>query len=297
MNVSKPLATFFLILLSIFVFLPRPGCLNGAAWADEIDPRFKPIVERLIKSGFKRDFVEDVFRLSCNRLDHKVLILRLTIRESKLDYDQFLEAEKIQMCRDFLQTNFKAFQAAWQETDVPPEVLVGLLLLETKLGTYLGKYPTLRTLATHAAADQIDVAQEVYERLPDSDKKRWTVQTARKRIGNRTKWSYGELKAFLKHIQKNRLDSCQISGSYTGAIGLCQFQPSNIPIFGRDGNGDGVVDLFTPADAIMSAANYLKRSGWKSGISEGKKQAVLMRYNNSRRYAQTILEIARRVSK
>ena len=46
-------------------------------------------------------------------------------------------------------------------------------------------------------------------------------------------------------------------GSSTGAIGLLQFEPSNFYI-AVDGDGDGKIDLFDPADAIMSLAHFLQ---------------------------------------
>src|SRR5205807_3662959 len=45
--------------------------------------------------------------------------------------------------------------------------------------------------------------------------------------------------------------------SSAGAIGPMQFLPSTWRTWGRDANGDGRADLYSPADAISSAAHYL----------------------------------------
>jgi membrane-bound lytic murein transglycosylase B len=82
-----------------------------------------------------------------------------------------------------------------------------------------------------------------------------------------------------------------VRGSYAGALGLAQFMPSNILAYGKDGNGDGRIDLFDHADAIFSIASYLKHYGWKPGIDDKKAYSVVYRYNHSKYYVNTILKI------
>ena len=59
--------------------------------------------------------------------------------------------------------------------------------------------------------------------------------------------------------------------------------------------GDGVVNLFEPADAIHSAARYLSANGWKAGLGVDARRKVIKSYNNSTRYANTILALAESV--
>ncbi len=173
--------------------------------------------------------------------------------------------------------------------------MVAILLLETKLGQYTGKFHTVSTLATHAAAGQAALAAEVYRRLPAEEKKHWTPESAARRLADREKWSLGELKALLKFSRQSGIDPCSLYGSYTGAIGLSQFQPSNIEPYGRDGDLDGKVDLFRAEDAVFSTAHYLSRHGWRPGMNEEQQITVLKRYNQSTPYARTILDVAGRL--
>ena len=83
-----------------------------------------------------------------------------------------------------------------------------------------------------------------------------------------------------------------VTGSYAGAMGISQFMPSNALKLARDGNGDGRTDLFDHADAISSVASYLKHYGWRPDQSEKQAYKVLLRYNYSRYYANTILKVA-----
>ena len=68
--------------------------------------------------------------------------------------------------------------------------------------------------------------------------------------------------------------------------------PSNIIAYGKDGDNDGTIDLLQPADSIASIANYLKRHGWKPGISRKNAEKVIYRYNHSKYYVKTVLKIA-----
>ncbi len=262
----------------------------------EIDQHFQPLVQKLHGAGLNKQWLEEVFSQPCVRLSHRVLLLRLTVRESKINYGQFSQEPSLRKARDFMALHADALDKAQEEYGVPKEVLTAVLLLETRLGEHTGGFQTLSTLATHASAGQKKIATDVYNRLPEKEKKRWTPQTAAERLGNRVEWSFNELKAFLEYAAATKADPCQVNGSYTGAIGLCQFQPSNLKPYGRDGNADGVTDLFQVEDAIFSAANYLKKHGWNPKLGEDGRVRVLMTYNNSKPYARTILEVARRLA-
>lgn len=262
------------------------------ALAREIDPYFKPLVPKLVEAKLDKAFVESVFQSPCATFYPRVLVIRLSIRESKINYDQFLSAESVKRCKEFMKKNKKTLEQVEKDYKVPGEVLTAILLLETDLGNHTGSFPTLKTLATHAVAHTKEAADEAYKQLPDKEKKRWTKQAAAERLGNRAAWSFGELKAFLQHLEKTKSDPCQYNGSYTGAIGLCQFQPSNISAYGRDGNKDGTVNLFHVEDALSSAAEYLKSHGWRPDISYAAKIRVVKTYNQSTPYAQTIVKLA-----
>ncbi|NDR56522.1 lytic murein transglycosylase [Aliiruegeria sabulilitoris] len=56
-------------------------------------------------------------------------------------------------------------------------------------------------------------------------------------------------------------------GAKHGELGHTQFLPGNAYRYGRDGNGDGRIDLNNQADALASTANYLRQKGWKPGQS------------------------------
>lgn len=81
-----------------------------------------------------------------------------------------------------------------------------------------------------------------------------------------------------------------------GAFGWSQFLPSSLLRHGADGNGNGIVELDQPEDAITSVASYLRAHGWANAGSPHEKEAVIFHYNKSRPYVQTVLAIAARLS-
>jgi hypothetical protein len=78
--------------------------------------------------------------------------------------------------------------------------------------------------------------------------------------------------------------------SSAGAQGLMQFMPATFRAYGVDGNGDGRRDIHSDADSVFSAANYLIRSGVRTG------QAGVIRalwaYNRSVTYRNDVLYYA-----
>ncbi|MCW5719894.1 MAG: lytic murein transglycosylase [Devosia sp.] len=59
-------------------------------------------------------------------------------------------------------------------------------------------------------------------------------------------------------------------GSWAGAIGHLQVNPSNVLAHGTDGDGDGRIDLHTSlADALATSARFLRALGYQPGIDWG----------------------------
>ena len=105
--------------------------------------------------------------------------------------------------------------------------------IETNFGTYVGKMDILSSLATLSY-----------------DKRRSEFFTK-------------ELLILLKLIDQNQIDYLTLYGSWAGAFGFFQFMPSTIKNHAIDFNNDNYIDLKNSEDAYASAANYLKKIGWK----------------------------------
>jgi membrane-bound lytic murein transglycosylase B len=79
-----------------------------------------------------------------------------------------------------------------------------------------------------------------------------------------------DLIAALLLVQRGPLDATQLVGSWAGAIGHLQVNPSNVIKYGTDGDGDGAIDLQNSlADALATTAVYLLGFGYKPGLDWG----------------------------
>src|SRR6185369_11602712 len=103
---------------------------------------------------------------------------------------------------------------------------------------------------------------------------------------------YPEVLAMFGLADRTGVDPLDVRGSGSGAFGLPQFLPSSYLRFGVDGDGDGRVSLYDPADAIASAANYLAGHGWKGEISRAEQRRAIWAYNHSDAYIDTVLALA-----
>lgn len=204
-------------------------------------------------------------------------------------YDGVVNSDNIKKCYDFLREHGDIFQRAEDQYFVPKEVLVSLLMVETRLGNFMGSEKAFWSLACMASADAAGSIGTYLERLPVTEAHdAWLNDILRAR----SDWAYTELKALILYCRLHEHDPLQIKGSIYGAIGLCQFMPSNISFYAVDGNGDGKIDLFSLEDAVPSAANFLKTHGWRKNTAGSKRVKLLMYYNHSNAYANTILGLS-----
>ncbi len=158
---------------------------------------------------------------------------------------RFLEPERIQAGVAFWQAHRATLERASSSYGVPPEIVVGIIGVETYFGRHQGRYRVLDALATLA----LDFPAE------------------HPRAAARTAFFRAELGAFLKLRQQNGLDAFKPRGSYAGALGIPQFMPSSWARYAVDFDQDGRVDLFdSTADAIGSVAHYFKSFNWKPGM-------------------------------
>ncbi|MCX7033692.1 MAG: lytic murein transglycosylase [Arenimonas sp.] len=124
---------------------------------------------------------------------------------------------------------------------VDPQTVVAVWGVESNYGRTFGKKPLLASLATLSCA------------------------------GRRQAFFRSELFATLKLIQSGDLRPEGLVGSWAGAFGHTQFMPSTYTRIAVDFDGDGRRDLVgSIPDALASTANYLKRSGWRTGQPWGR---------------------------
>ncbi len=257
---------------------------------------FGPLQQRLIKDGFAPNFIKQVYQSNPVPL-FETVAGTLRIRESKLNYKQFLQPSAIARAKQFVLGYNSTLSDAEKAYGVDKYVIVAILSVETRFGNYTGYTPTLDILSTFAIMDRKSYRDVVWRLLPSKDRKRWGREAFDEKLLKRSKWAYQELCALLTWADGRPSKIKTFKGSLMGAIGWPQFLPSSLVQHGADGNGDGQVDLFEPTDAIVSVASYLSAYGWRSAGNRAEKEKVIYAYNHSRPYVDTILGIADRLQR
>ncbi len=280
-----------MLLLSIIV-LAVPVLWPGDAAADTPNGiwQFKALQEKLIQDGFQPDNILKFYQNPRVSFERQTVSLFFVHSEGKLNYDQFTNDWSIGQARKYMQKHRDQLEKTEQAYGVDKQVITAIILVETGLGTTLGNRSVLNTLSSLSAFDDPVVRDDFWRNFKRKDEISKT--DFQKRAIRKSAWAYKELKAFLQYTQNENFDPVLIQGSYAGALGIAQFMPTTLLAYARDGNQDGVIDLFTHADAMASIASFLKRFGWKPGIDTEKAKRIIHRYNHSDYYVNTILKIA-----
>ena len=79
----------------------------------------------------------------------------------------------------------------------------------------------------------------------------------------RSEFFTNELLVLLNLVDKNVIDKKILYGSWAGAFGNFQFMPSTIKNYAIDYNNNSSIELKKIEDSFASAANYIKKIGWK----------------------------------
>ena len=261
--------------------------------ANEAPSPLQSLTHRLSQDGFDSEFLSNLLTDARVELNFSLMTLSLESRETGDLYAQFLTQEAILLSKKFLCQNLKTLRNAENRFDVEREVIVAILLVESRFGENIGKYRLVPTLASIALMDLPDHLQKNYLilREKDPDLSYEQIEGLAKR---KAKWAYHELKCYLNIIQYEKIDPLEVYGSHAGALGMAQFLPSSYLSYGL--NRKGFENwLLSKEAAIFSIGNYLRSHGWKKGLSFEKKRRILWHYNRSDPYGETIIQLAQKL--
>lgn len=200
----------------------------------------------IAKHGFERGQLENFFS-SAQLTEKTIQLMRPAPPGKPKDWRayraRFIEPIRIEAGRRFWKEHEQALSRAEAMYGVPPEIIVGIIGVETLYGKYTGRFRVPDVLTTLAFA------------YPDTPNR-----------ASRMDYFRGEVENLLLLARDRQIDPFTLTGSYAGAIGLPQFMPGSIRQYAVDFDGDGRVNLLeSPVDAIGSVANYLKQHGWRPG--------------------------------
>jgi membrane-bound lytic murein transglycosylase B len=265
--------------------------------SNEIPSVYLPLLSRLSQEGFDPELLS--FLLSDPRaelnLSMLTVYLNLNSREVPEVYSQFLTSEQILLSKKFLRENMRTLVKMERNFQVDKEVVVAILLVESRFGENIGKYRVIPTLASMALMDSSESLEQNYLTLKENNPEltyEWLEGFAKRKAN----WAYDELKCFLTIIRDESIDPLEVYGSYAGALGMVQFIPSSYMAFAQSKKGLENW-LLNKEEAIFSIGNYLRSHGWKGKVTVEKKRKILWYYNHSEPYVETILQISQKLRK
>jgi lytic murein transglycosylase len=261
--VRKSVILRFLFAVSVIITIPATAgaatpCGSGSfqAWLDDFksEAAAKGISQAAITSG-----------LNGVTLDQAILSRDRSQKVFNQSFEEFsgrMVPPRLSRGANMMKQYGSVLSRIEQAYGVPGEVLVAIWGLETDFGVNLGKFPTMRSLATLA-----------YD-------------------CRRSEMFRGELLDALRIIERGDLTPSEMRGAWAGEIGQTQFMPSSYIKFAVDFDANGRRDLLRSApDVLASTANFLAGYGWQRGKDwepGSANFAVLQQWNKSEVYAKTI---------
>jgi membrane-bound lytic murein transglycosylase B len=240
-NAAKEMSMGRLVLVVLLALLAAP------AQAESFSEFLRSFEAKAVAAGVSRD----VYRAATAGLTADPDIPRLVETQPEFttpvwEYiDTRVSAERIAAGKTAMQKNAALFEAAGRQWGVDPYVLGAIWGIETNYGAVLSSRrlikPIIRSLAT--------VVYQKRGRLREDE---------------------ADFIAALKLVEAGPLGADQLVGSWAGAIGHLQVNPSNVIAHGADGDGDGRVDLHNSlADALATSAKFLRDLGYAPGVDWG----------------------------
>ena len=220
--------------LIIFIFLHTTNVFS------DINLEFQKWKENFKELALKEDISAEVFDLVLKDIRFLPDVIKYDryqpefYEDTKTYISKRTSKKKISQGVKFYEKNFKLIDKVENQFNIEKELLLSLMGIETNFGNYVGKMDILSSLATLSY-----------------DKRRSDFFTK-------------ELLILLKLIQSKKIDYKTLYGSWAGAFGYFQFMPSTMKNYAIDYNNNNYIDLKDNEDSYASAANYLKKIGWKT---------------------------------
>ncbi|MFM9891013.1 MAG: lytic transglycosylase domain-containing protein [Rickettsiales bacterium] len=217
-----------LLMLGVMLGTARAQSPDFAQWQETFRTR-------ALAEGIERATLDAAF--DGIEIDEQVIKFDRKQPENTVTLEKYLantiSERRIRIGREMMAAHRETLKKISAQYGVQPEYIVALWGIESDYGNHPGNFSVVQSLATLA-----------YE-------------------GRRADFFAKELISALKVIQQEQLVPAELTGSWAGAMGDCQFIPSTYLAFAVDGDGDGKRDIWNDkADVFASIANYLHGLGW-----------------------------------
>lgn len=221
-----------IILLSFYSSLSYPGNHNLVNL-----PQVHQFIDKMVKEyNFSR---KDLINVMNQAQFQPEIITKIKAPYEKKTWDVyksiFFTNQRVEKGLSFWEANQEILAKAEKKYNVPANIIVAILGIETFYGQRQGSYKVLDALVTLAFG---------YPKRASFFKK--------------------ELVEFLLLCQEHNVSPTEYMGSYAGAIGKPQFMPSTYRYYATNFTGSKKKDLINDNEAVIaSIANYFHKHGWQ----------------------------------
>lgn len=297
--IYKKLLTTILFSFSILITVTTHSTIKKKSenpiQLNEHSKKYASLIDKLATDGFDRTDLLGIFADPRVKFLEKVIEINLINRDIKVDYSRFLSNQSVKDAKQFLDNERPFLSKVEKQFKVEKEIVVSILCIESAFGKLTGKNTVFNVFSTLSLATNPEILNDTYHNLIKNHP-HISFDEITKRARKKATWAYQELKYLLTIAEQERIDVFRIKGSWAGAFGMAQFLPSSYLRYALDGNNDQKVRLFNRYDSMVSVANYLKKNGWKRGLSNKRKRLIIRRYNNSTPYIDTVLKLSYKIS-
>jgi membrane-bound lytic murein transglycosylase B len=230
-SIAKPLAALPVILLATIA-----PALALDVQRDDVQSFINDLAEQ---HGVDRDYASRV--LAESQVQQSILDAMSRPAERVKAWheyrDIFLTSKRINAGVEFYAEHRERLEIIEKQTGVPPEMILGIVGVESFFGRITGRHRVLDALVTLG-----------FDYPP------------------RAKFFRSELQHAFLLASEEQLELEELVGSYAGAMGPPQFIPSSYRAYAVDGDGDGKRDLINSWDDVLaSVGNYFAAHKWQAG--------------------------------
>jgi membrane-bound lytic murein transglycosylase B len=220
----------------------------GKADAKKLDITFEQHIanlkSELSAKGYDPAILDKVFNNNFT-IDKQVSKSLKNQPEVKFSFNKYVDGKlsewRITNGRRLYKENYTKLKEIEAKYKVDPAVVIALWGVETNYGTYPMKHNAIKALTNLSYTHSRESRRAYFKK---------------------------ELFDVFELTKKFGLDPLELKGSWAGALGQCQFMPSNVLKYAVDGNNDGKVDIWnTQYDVFASAANFVNILGWNYGVT------------------------------
>ena len=233
MSFNCKIITFFLVLKVLLIsFVPVANS----------DDNFKVWLTSYKKFALKKGISQETINIAFKNVKFLEQVIKYDRKQPEFYEDTITYVNKrantlrVETAKKLLEKNRILFTEIENKFSVEKEILLALWGIETNFGKHVGKMDIISCLATLS-----------YDK-------------------RRSEFFSSQLLTLLILIDNKLLDPSLLYGSWAGAYGNFQFMPSTIKHYAIDYDGNNKIELKNSIeDSLASAANYIKKIGWKKG--------------------------------